>query len=77
LGEFSPFGRIFAFGAIAFFGQFFIDRSSPNVWAAFVHGKNYALISTKKWLGHILGDFLTNSYGHPGRIKFFFVLTEN
>jgi hypothetical protein len=26
----------------------------------------YALILTKKGLGYILGDFLTNSSGHPG-----------
>jgi hypothetical protein len=27
--------------------------------------KGYALILTKKGLGYILGDFLTNSSGHP------------
>jgi hypothetical protein len=31
----------------------------------FFHGKGSALILTKKVLGYILGDLLTNSSGHP------------
>jgi hypothetical protein len=30
----------------------------------FIHGKSYVLIITKNGLGHILGDFVTNSSGH-------------
>jgi hypothetical protein len=32
----------------------------------FPHGKSYGLIWTKTGLGYILGDFFTNSSGHPG-----------
>jgi hypothetical protein len=31
----------------------------------FYHGNNYVLILTKTVLGYILGDFFTNSSGHP------------
>jgi hypothetical protein len=31
----------------------------------FYHGKSYAVILTKSGLGYILGDYLTNSSGHP------------
>jgi hypothetical protein len=31
----------------------------------FFHGKSYALICQKNGLGNILGDFFTNSSGHP------------
>jgi hypothetical protein len=29
------------------------------------HGTNYVLSLAKKWLGYVLGDFFTNSPGHP------------
>jgi hypothetical protein len=32
----------------------------------FFRGAGYALILTNNWLGYILGDFFTNSSGHPG-----------
>jgi hypothetical protein len=36
------------------------------LWATFVNGKIYVLPNfDKNGLGHILGDFLTNSSGHP------------
>jgi hypothetical protein len=34
-------------------------------WDTFVHGKSYVSNLTKKWVGHVWGDFLTNSSGHP------------
>jgi hypothetical protein len=41
-------------------------KSSPKFWATFFHGKSSTLVLTKNGLGHILGDFLTNSSGHSG-----------
>jgi hypothetical protein len=59
-------GRIFAYWAIVFFGQFIENyRISANSWATFFHSISYALIFTKKWFGHILGNFFTHSSGHP------------
>jgi hypothetical protein len=40
-------------------------RRSTIVWDTFFNGKGSALILTKKGLGYILGDFLTNSSGQP------------
>jgi hypothetical protein len=37
-------GRMFADGAIYFFGQFFNCNSSPKVWATCYHGRSYTLI---------------------------------
>jgi hypothetical protein len=34
-------------------------------WATVIHFKNDALILTKNGLGYTLGDFFTNSSGHP------------
>jgi hypothetical protein len=52
--------------AIDYIGQFLIMYNcSPNFWAIFSYDKSYELISTKIWLGYILGDFQTNSSGHP------------
>jgi hypothetical protein len=46
--------------------SFFVnDKNSRNIGATLSRGKRYAFISTKKWLDHILGDFFTNSSGHP------------
>jgi hypothetical protein len=41
-------------------------RNSSHSWATFFLGKIYVLILTKNGLGYILGDFFTNSSGHPG-----------
>jgi hypothetical protein len=49
-------GRFFCLLAIVFFGQF---------WKIKV---TYILILTKNGVGYILGDFLTNSSGHPDSI---------
>jgi hypothetical protein len=44
-----------------------IYRSCPNFWAAFFTVKvKITTILTKNGLGYILGDFFTNSSGHPG-----------
>jgi hypothetical protein len=34
-------------------------------WATFLHGQINVLILTKIGLGYTLGDFFTNSSGHP------------
>jgi hypothetical protein len=62
-------GRIFAYGAITYFGQGFENyRSSANFLAIFFHGPSYVFINCdeKKLLGYILGDFFINATGHPG-----------
>jgi hypothetical protein len=61
LGEFSPIGRIFANWAIYFFGQFFENYNSIQKLFSKVEVM-YLLILTKNGLG----DFCTNSFGHPG-----------
>jgi hypothetical protein len=57
LGEFSTFW------ATVFFGQI---QKLPKFSGYFFHGKRCVLILTKNGFGHVLGDFLTNSSGHPG-----------
>jgi hypothetical protein len=46
-----------------FYGQFFSNVA--EIFVLFFIGKSYALISTEMCNGYILGDFLTNSSGHP------------
>jgi hypothetical protein len=49
-------GRIFAFWAIVFSGQFFENkRSSPKLWATIFRSKNYVLILPNNGLGDIFG----------------------
>jgi hypothetical protein len=51
-------GRIFAYWAIVFFGQFFYYRSSPYFRYFFLTIDRVLFILTRKyWLGYILGDF--------------------
>jgi hypothetical protein len=57
--------RIFACRAVVFF--FENDKSSVISWASFFHGTSYVFILTKNVLGYILGDFFTNSSGHPAQ----------
>jgi hypothetical protein len=38
---------------------------SRHFWATFIHGSSYVLILQVNGLGYILGDFLSNSSGHP------------
>jgi hypothetical protein len=55
-GELSPVGRLFTLK---------ITEVAHVVLGTFSHGKTDALILPKKWLGYIMGDFSTNSSGHP------------
>jgi hypothetical protein len=59
--------EFFADFAIVFFGQFFlIFQSRPNFWRYFFLTVKLVCINCgKKGLGYILGDFFTNSSGHP------------
>jgi hypothetical protein len=51
-------GRIFAQGAIVFFGQFLQEqKSGPNFRAAFLYHKSCVSILQKMGLGYILGVF--------------------
>jgi hypothetical protein len=60
-------GRIIAYWAITFFGQSIENYiSSANSRDSFIHSTSYVLIWTKICLGYTLGDFFTNSSGHPG-----------
>jgi hypothetical protein len=53
-----------------YFGQLFeSDKGSPNFSATFFDSKSYALNSAKNGFGYILGDFSTNSSGHPGLVS--------
>jgi hypothetical protein len=59
-------GRIFAQWATVCFRQFpKNDTKSPQFWASF----SKILILTKNGLRYILGDFFTNSSGHPGPMQ--------
>jgi hypothetical protein len=58
-------GRIFACCAIVYFFEKY--RNSPKIRATLSHRRSYVLILTKIGLGYVLGDFSTNSSGHPGR----------
>jgi hypothetical protein len=60
LGEFSTIGRLFVY-----FGQFFNCKRSPKIWATFFPGKINLIILAPMGLGFSLGDFFTNSSGHP------------
>jgi hypothetical protein len=56
-------GRIFAYWAIVFFGQFFENyRRGTNSWATFFHGKSNALILTKIELGLHFGRFFSQAH---------------
>jgi hypothetical protein len=62
-------GRIFAYCAIAFSGKFFwkLKRRSKFVPSMlFSWTKLCGINFVKLELGHILGDYFTNSPGHPG-----------
>jgi hypothetical protein len=61
LGEFSPM-----YWAIVYFGQCFENYgSNVNFLPTFLRGISCPFILTNHCLGHILGDFFTNSYGRP------------
>jgi hypothetical protein len=58
-GEFSPIGRSFSLAS------FTKINKKLKFLANLFHGRSYALILTKGGLRHTLGDFFTNSSGHP------------
>jgi hypothetical protein len=58
-------GRIFTFWPIVYIGQVFLLQEQPQFWASFPHKICHALILAKNLLRYILGDFFTNSSGHP------------
>jgi hypothetical protein len=59
-------GQNFAYWAIVSFGQGFRKiRQSTDFWATLPHGEGEVLTVTNNGLGYILGDFFTNSSGHP------------
>jgi hypothetical protein len=61
LGEFSPIRHLFTLGSSSE-----NDKSSPNFGiCTFQEGKIDVLVLTKNGMGYILGDFFTNSSGHP------------
>jgi hypothetical protein len=60
LGDFLSLGPLFSSGIFMKNTISILKFGSP-----FFHGKSYVLIWKKIGFGHILGDFLTNSSGHP------------
>jgi hypothetical protein len=59
-------GRIFAYWAIVFFGQFSENYiSSPHFLDTFLRGYCYASILTKMHWATFWASFFTNSSGHP------------
>jgi hypothetical protein len=60
LGEFLQVGRIVSFG------QFFLIAELARIsFGNFFHSEIYVSLLKKTRLGDILGDFFTNSSGHP------------
>jgi hypothetical protein len=60
LGEFSPIGRLFVLV------RFFLMTEKARNFGLL--SPKYVSILTKNMFGYILGDFITNSSGHPGPI---------
>jgi hypothetical protein len=44
-------------------------QKQSKFYSTFFNAQRYVLILTNNGLGYILGDFLTNSLGHPGPRK--------
>jgi hypothetical protein len=64
LDEFSTIGRLFAQG------RFFENgRNSPNLPATICRDESQVIL-TENGLGFILGEFFTNTSGHPGGDQF-------
>jgi hypothetical protein len=61
LGEFLPTGLLFLWSSLKL-------HEWPIFWLLLFDGIWYVLIKTKNGLGCILGDFFTNSSGHPGTL---------
>jgi hypothetical protein len=45
-------------------------KSNQNYWDNCFHVKNLSITFEKNWAGYTLGDFFTNSSGHPARNGF-------
>jgi hypothetical protein len=60
-------GRIFAHWVIVSYRQFLKIVKVAHFWSNFSRSLDYAIILTKNRFGYILGDFFTNSSGHPAR----------
>jgi hypothetical protein len=71
LGGFSTFGLLFIgpnfdLWAIVNLSSFFNYRSSQKFLDTFSRDKMYnTFVWTKHWLAYVLGEFFTNSPGHP------------
>jgi hypothetical protein len=66
LGEYLPVGWLFTLE------EFFLNSGSKPNFGCFYYKKvTFMYISITMGLGHILGDFLTNSSGHPDRHNVF------
>jgi hypothetical protein len=67
LGEFWPQNW-----AIVLCEQFFSEKYKSSLYKEQLcfRGKTYVLILTKNGLGYILGDFVTNSSGHPVSVTY-------
>jgi hypothetical protein len=57
--KFSPFGRIFSLGC------FMKNTNLSQIFVPLFYTVKVIIIFTKNGLGCILGDFFTNSSGHP------------
>jgi hypothetical protein len=67
LGDFSPNGRYFTLGRFIKITDVAQKLHKVKVkFGYFFVSLEYALILTKNGFGYILGDFVTNSSGHPG-----------
>jgi hypothetical protein len=62
LGEFSPIEKFFTKESFCKFSKIAQIFGLPNFS---VVGKSYESTLTKNRLGHILGDFFSNSSDHP------------
>jgi hypothetical protein len=63
-------GRIFAYWAIVYFGQFYENyKRIPNFLGNFFPPQKLCINFDKKVLGHSLGDSFKNSSGHPAYIQ--------
>jgi hypothetical protein len=60
-------GRIFGHLGDCFLWVVFLIAEADQIFELLFTRKNYVLVLTENVLGNILGDFCTNSFGHPGR----------
>jgi hypothetical protein len=60
-------GRIFAYRANVYFGQFFENHRSSSIFGCFFPRLSLCIDFDMKSVGIHFGDFFTNLSGHPGR----------